>query len=66
MSILTPTQEAQIRATIAKAVEVAIKNIPMSDQSKARADITRRVTKSIGLADKDHADTDHADAFKGQ
>ena len=60
MPILTPTQEAQIRATIAEAVEFSIKNLPTSDQTNSRDAITKTVIETIGLQD-----TDNPEAFKG-
>lgn len=51
MKILNLEQEAQIRANIALAVEIAIRNAPLAQSSGERAEITKIVSSVLGLSD---------------
>lgn len=51
MTIMNKELEDQIRANISQAVEIAIRNAPVSAQTENRAEITKIVTSVLGLSD---------------
>lgn len=55
MATLTPNEEAQIRANIAKAVEVAMQSVTSSDQGDDLEAITKIVSHALGLIDPNEA-----------